>query len=119
MQGATMQRPPKSRPIRGCLTVVSAGAIFAAAAPAGAQTFWPQRSWSRESWTQQQSWQQQSWQQHSRQQHSWLYPPEVAFRAVVVVDDPSLQRRYWDPRFCDCACLPHRHLACPPRPAWR
>lgn len=66
---------------------------------------------------------QQAWQQQGWAQQSFLYPPEVPFRAVVVVDDPSLQRRYWDPRFCDCGCGPplsaHRHSACPRPGAWR
>ena len=70
--------------------VVCFGAVFAAAAPASAGA-----------------------------QQSWLYPPEVAFRPVVVVDDPILQRRYWDPRFCDCACLPHWHASCVRPGAWR
>jgi hypothetical protein len=31
---------------------------------------------------------------------SWLYPPEVRARIVVVVPGIGLQRRYWDPRYC-------------------
>jgi hypothetical protein len=85
--------------------VVCLGAVFAAAAPAFADA--------------QQSLQPPTWAQQSWGQQSWLYPPEVPFRAVVVVDDPSLQRRYWDPRFCDCACLPGRHFSCARPGAWR
>jgi hypothetical protein len=32
---------------------------------------------------------------------SWLYPYEVRARPVVAVNDPCLQRRYWDPRYDD------------------
>ncbi len=32
---------------------------------------------------------------------SYLYPPEVRARPVVVVPDPTLQRYYWDPRYYD------------------
>ena len=39
--------------------------------------------------------------QQSYAQQSYLYPPEVRIRPVVVVPDPSLQRHYWDPRYCD------------------
>lgn len=34
-------------------------------------------------------------------QQSYLYPPEVSARPVVMVLDPRLERRYWDPRYCD------------------
>ena len=34
-------------------------------------------------------------------QDSYLYPPEVRVRPVVMVLDPRLERRYWDPRYCD------------------
>jgi hypothetical protein len=34
-------------------------------------------------------------------QESCLYPPEVRARPVVMVLDPRLERRYWDPRYCD------------------
>jgi|GEM_PF-6409154 len=34
-------------------------------------------------------------------EQSSLYPPEVRGRPVVVVNDPSSQRRYWDSRFCE------------------
>jgi hypothetical protein len=34
-------------------------------------------------------------------QQSYLYPPEVRARPVVVVLDQRLERRYWDPRYCD------------------
>lgn len=73
--------------------LISFGVVFAAAAPAFAATV--------------------------DVQQSWLYPPEVPFRAVIVVDDPSLQRRYWDPRFCDCVCCPRRHAAGTHSGAWR
>ena len=39
--------------------------------------------------------------QQSLAQHSYLYPPEVRVRPVVMVLDPRLERRYWDPRYCD------------------
>lgn len=31
----------------------------------------------------------------------YLYPPEVRIRPVVMTPDPSLQRHYWDPRYCE------------------
>jgi hypothetical protein len=40
-------------------------------------------------------------QQSFMAQHSFLYPPEVRARPVVMVLDPRLERRYWDPRYCD------------------
>jgi hypothetical protein len=39
--------------------------------------------------------------QQSLAQHSYLYPPEIRVRPVVMVLDPRLERRYWDPRCCD------------------
>ena len=39
--------------------------------------------------------------QQSYAQQSYLYPPEVRSRPVVVVADPAFQRHYWDPRYCD------------------
>jgi hypothetical protein len=44
---------------------------------------------------------QQSLAQQSLAQQSFLYPPEVRVRPVVMVLDPRLERRYWDPRYCD------------------
>lgn len=43
-------------------------------------------------------------------EQSYLYPPEVRARPVVVVPDPTLQRRYWDPRYDDLygAAAPRR-----------
>ncbi len=51
-------------------------------------------------------------------QQSFLYPPEVRSRPVVVAPEPALQRRYWDPRYGDlyravsgrCGCLPQRMI---------
>jgi len=39
--------------------------------------------------------------QQSLAQQSFLYPPEVRVRPVVMVLDPRLERHYWDPRYCD------------------
>ncbi len=44
---------------------------------------------------------QESLAQQSLAQRSYLYPPEVRARPVVMVLDPRLERRYWDPRYCD------------------
>jgi hypothetical protein len=49
----------------------------------------------------QQTWPQQSLAQQSLAQYSYLYPPEVRARPVVMVLDSRLERRYWDPRYCD------------------
>ena len=32
-------------------------------------------------------------------QRSFLYPPEVRFRPVIVVSGGPWQRHYWDPRY--------------------
>jgi hypothetical protein len=49
----------------------------------------------------QQSLAQQPLAQQPLAQHSYLYPPEVSARPAVMVLDPRLERRYWDPRYCD------------------
>ncbi len=46
---------------------------------------------------------------------SYLYPPEVRIRPVVLAPDPSLQRHYWDPRDDDfCRAALHRRHRCLP-----
>lgn len=42
-------------------------------------------------------------------EQSWLYPPEVRARPVVIVNDGGYQRRYWDPRYA---------ALCPWTPVW-
>jgi hypothetical protein len=43
-------------------------------------------------------------------EQSWLYPPEVRARPVVVVSGGGFARRYWDPRYAPvCPCAPVRH----------
>jgi hypothetical protein len=58
---------------------------------------------------------QQSLTQQPLAQQSYLYPPEVRIRPVVLVPDPFLQRRYWDPRYCDFyRGAPDRRRCLPP-----
>ena len=43
------------------------------------------------------------------EQQSYLYPPEVHARPVVVVPHGGLQRHYWDPRCAGLYVLAPRH----------
>ncbi|HEY1982281.1 MAG TPA: hypothetical protein VGH13_19585 [Xanthobacteraceae bacterium] len=50
---------------------------------------------------------------------SWLYPPEVRARIVVVEPGIGLQRHYWDPRYCAFYSVPFRHpWQCPAPPGY-
>lgn len=43
-------------------------------------------------------------------EQSWLYPPEVRARPVIVVSGGGFARHYWDPRYASlCPRPPARH----------